>query len=170
LGTQTAALGAGGYQGYYPGNPTATTYLYDGSSWTTGNNLNNAGQWGGSVGTQTASLVAGLYPTSGQTEEYDGTSWANQNPMGSGRYFIGTFGIQTSAVFAGGGAGSKSNTERYDGTSWTATTPINTARRNSHGGNQSPAEAGVIMGGIPFYSDTEEFTGAVVATKTLTSS
>ena len=147
-GPQAAAIGAGGYRGYYPGSPINATILYDGTNWTTGGNLNNAGQYGGAVGTQTAMMVAGLYPTNGQTEEYNGSSWSNANPMGSGRYFIGTFGIQTSAVFAGGGPGSFSNTERYDGTNWSSTTPLTVGRRLSEGGVLSPSEAGITMGGV----------------------
>ena len=169
-GPQTAALGSGGYQGYYPGSSIATTYEYDGTNWTTGGNLNNAGTYGGTAGTQTAAMVAGLYPTSGQTEEYNGSSWTNANSMGSGRYAMGTFGTQTSAVFAGGGAGSKSNTERYDGTNWSTTTSLTTGRRLLEGGIMAPSEAGIVMAGVPQRTDTEEFTGEFFANQVLSTS
>jgi hypothetical protein len=169
-GPQTAALGAGGYQGYFPGADINTTFLYDGTNWTTGNNLNNSKQWGGAVGTQTAALVAGAYPNSGQTEEYNGTNWTSVNSMGSGRYFIGAFGTQTSAVYAGGGSGDKANTERYDGTIWSATTNLTTGRRLSEGGLMSPSEAGIVMAGVPNSNLTEEFTGTTTKARILTTS
>ncbi len=52
-GTQTAALGFGGY-------PNVTsTYEYDGSSWTSGGSLSTGRELLAGIGIQTAALAAG---------------------------------------------------------------------------------------------------------------
>ena len=63
------------------------------------------------------------------------------------------------------------NTELYDGTSWTASAAMNTARRG-HGGAGSTNASALAFAGYTG-SDTaatEQFTGAGVTTKTITSS
>jgi hypothetical protein len=59
-GTQTAALVATGTEA--PASATVNTELYDGSSWTEVNNVNQARQDGGGAGaTNTAALIFGGY-------------------------------------------------------------------------------------------------------------
>jgi hypothetical protein len=74
-GTQTAGLALGGQTS--PGNPTAVTEEYDGTSWANSNNLNVATKRMGAAGTQTAALAfGGANPAyTAATEAYDGTSW-----------------------------------------------------------------------------------------------
>ena len=62
------------------------------------------------------------------------------------------------------------NTELYDGTSWTNSTAIGTAKGQTAGGGTSTA--GIVFGGSsPSVTNaTEEFTGAALGTKTVTTS
>jgi hypothetical protein len=74
-GTQTAALGFGGYTD--PGF-SAATEEYDGTSWTAGGNLNTGRTGPGGAGTQTSALAFGGQASpgaTGATELYNGTSW-----------------------------------------------------------------------------------------------
>ena len=102
-GTQTAALGFGGYIG-----PTTNiTEEYDGSVWTTGGNLNTARSQIGAAGIQTAAIGFGGAPTlptvTSATEEYDGSVWSTSAAsLGTARKFMGNAGTQTAGLAFGG--------------------------------------------------------------------
>jgi hypothetical protein len=100
-GTQTAGLAFGGYTGTAP---TAATEQYDGTSWTSSNNLNTARNGLGGAGTQTAALGFGGNPgPTGATEEYDGISWTTSPAsLNTARYYLGGAGTQASALAFGG--------------------------------------------------------------------
>ena len=75
----TAGLGFGGYV-FPPAASSNATEEYDGSSWTSVNNMSDARQSMSSFGTQTAAIAAAGYsrPTTsnlGTTLSYDGTNW-----------------------------------------------------------------------------------------------
>jgi hypothetical protein len=168
MGTQTAALAAGGNN---PGSPaTGATEEYDGASWTTGNNLAEIGDnWTG-CGTQTAAMGCGGYLSPGvatATQLYDGTNWTTSGTLNIARYNSGTFGIQTSAVTVGGGGASPvgvrlNSTEHFNGSAWTAVPgTLNTARRvvNCFG----TQTAGVAVGGNAnpgIVANVEEYNGS----------
>jgi len=80
VGTQTAALGAGGYP-----FPTTTSASYNGTSWAANPGLATATASFAGFGTQTAAIGAGGYgPGStaiATVQIYNGTSWSN-NPTG----------------------------------------------------------------------------------------
>ena len=120
-GTQTAALGFGGYG---PG-VFNTTEEYYGFNWATGGAMNTPGYHLSGAGTQTAAVAFARgtpTPVKGPlTEEYNGSSWSEQPDMGSARYNATGWGTQTAAVCAGGGPGQPTMllTEEYDGSSWT---------------------------------------------------
>ena len=80
VGTQTAALGAGGYP-----FPTTTSASYNGTSWTTNPGLATATASFAGFGTQTAAIGAGGYAPGSNSiatvQIYNGTSWSN-NPTG----------------------------------------------------------------------------------------
>ena len=104
-GLQTAALAFGGDT---PSYVTMTvTESYDGSTWTTENNLNTSRRrsaGGGQVGAAVA--FGGLTPgpaVTGSTETFDGTSWAAGNAMGTGRYYEGGCGATATDSLAIGG-------------------------------------------------------------------
>ena len=172
-GTQTVAL--------YVANPGATLE-YNAPAWTAGGSLVTARAEASTAGTQTAGLFFGGGPqtaASNATEEYDGSTWTTVNNMNTARGIqIGGSGVQTSAL-AYGGAGpnepSKSAaTESYDGTSWTTTGSLATARSmmQKGGSTSSDSTTGICAGGLePARSTaTEEYTDPTFGTQTLTTS
>jgi hypothetical protein len=127
------------------------------------------------AGTQTAGLSAGGITTVNvaNTEEYDGTSWTAGGNLNTARKNLGGAGTQTLGLAFGGDSGSPSNTtatEEYNGSSWTNSTNMTTARNALGGcGTQSSALA---FGGYTttFVATTEEYSGATLVTKTITTS
>ena len=124
IGTQTAAIGAGGY--FYPGGGYKTaTESWNGTAWTNVNSLNTAGSGRGGAGTQTLALTYGGDPSLSATELWNGTSWTS-NPTGlnTARGGLGSTqsGSQTSALAFGGGSPTATGyTEKWTGPG-TATT------------------------------------------------
>jgi hypothetical protein len=180
-GTQTAGLVFGG--GSAPGTRINTTNKYNGSTWTSTGNLNTIISWSGGGGTQTAAISFGgisnptSWPTA--TELFNGTSWVVGPSMGQARqtYSGGGGGnIQTSTLAAGGynatqSPGFYNNVEGYNGTAWSSFTPISTTRGYGTGGGTT--SSGILVGafdGTSLTAATEEWTGAVLATRTITTS
>jgi hypothetical protein len=137
LGTQTAAVGAGGYNPV--GSGQSATNNYNGTSWTSSGSLPtpSGGQVG--CGTQTAGLlISGTKPTGpapyylNTSLLYSGSAWTTAaGTLGSGGYG-GTGGGsgQTNALItarAGDIYPAANNVETYNGTTWTAggVTPTN---------------------------------------------
>ncbi len=152
-GTQTAALGFGGYIGPGTPNVVATTLEYNGNGWTSSGNLAAARSGMGGTGTQTAALGFGGATTIprgpgevANSEEYNGTSWTEGNNLNDALVGIGGLGTQTAAVGFGGGTPDTNATEHYDGTSWTNVPgTLTSARRYLQGcGTQT---AGLTVGG-----------------------
>ena len=74
----SAGLIFGGYKS--PAGPTNATEEYNGTSWTSSNNMTTSRQRLAGAGIQTAGLAfGGGYPPTAhsETEEYDGSSWTN---------------------------------------------------------------------------------------------
>jgi len=116
-GTQTAALGFGGYP-----NVTATNE-YDGTNWTSGGALGTGRELLSGIGVQTAAFAAGGYIRGPETyttpvEQYNGSSWTSAPSMNTGKYGRTGNGT-TSAALASGGNPSSNATEEYNGSSWT---------------------------------------------------
>ena len=173
-GTQTAALGFGGYT-IAPTTTTATE-LYDGSTWTSNpTGLNTARLYLAGCGTQTAALGFGGYSTAvtGATEEYDGSTWTSSpGSLNTARNNLAGCGTQTAALGFGQGAVPVSGaTELYDGSTWTSNPNSMGTGRYTLGGAGTQA-AGLAFGGrtaVATVANTEEFTGPGVAvTKTVT--
>ena len=127
-GSTTAGLM---YGGETPPGPTANTELWDGSSWTELNNLNDAQSGGGGLGNSTQALsYGGTRPgappyQSTKNEFWNGTSWTEVNDLATGR----SSGIAP----AGGGAlglvsGGQSNpsTQSTASEEWTADNTLST--------------------------------------------
>ena len=184
-GTQTAALGAGGYTG--PPNTAGVTATeeYDGSNWTSTGSLSQSVYGGGGFGSQTAGVKAGGYNNTlppgnvtTQTEEYNGSSWTtNPNGMGTGRYAMAGSGPATAGLVAGGyqyasPAGQTTKTEHFDGTNWTTGGALNLSRKGlaSSGNSQT---ACLVFGGNSsnsvnpqtYSGYTEEYDGTAWATR-----
>mgnify|MGYP003653055070 CR=1 FL=1 len=150
-GTQTAALGFGGYVD--PGGFTTATEEYDGSSWTAGGALPSSRSNMGGGGTQTAALsVGGGGPVSpgNNTEEYNGSSWTAGGAYPVALQDVCIAGPQTATLGAGGITGQPTDTStavaNYDGSSWTVLpgTISNGQNRAVTAGTQTHA---VIFGG-----------------------
>ena len=85
-GTQTAALGFGGYVG----GASALTEEYNGTSWSASNNMGTARYSLAGGGTQTAAIAFGGDPgRKADTELYDGTSWTTTTNLTNGRSALG---------------------------------------------------------------------------------
>ena len=156
-GTQTAALGAGGYvSGSSPYNTTAVE-TYNGTSWTSRTSLNSdvrGNQVAG--GTNTASLsflgVQGNSTFTAQTESWNGSSWTIVNSLNLQRSSAGSAGTQTAALAFGGyfPPPNRNNSESWNGTSWTNTPTLNTIVSGSAGaGTQTAALSFGGGGGNP---------------------
>ena len=190
FGVQTAAVGSGGYSG--PASPgPADGYLikteeYNGSSWSTVEDMPTALNNHGSAGTLTAGLIFGGEGGASHPEgtghkitltwAYDGTNYASGGAKitgGMGQNMAG--GTQTAAWDASGGhpSGQTAKTEHYDGTSWSEAPDVATARTFAGGATAALQPAGMIFGGgYPAgtaVNSTEEFTEAY-ALQTVTDS
>ena len=133
-GSQTAAIKAGGFG---PGGRIDDTELYNGSTWTEVNDLNNARGEVGGDGTQTAALVVSGEDTANTAtvEEWDGSSWTEITDVNTARRRgIGTGGV-TGFVFSGGySTNYTGDTETWNGSSWTEVSNLNTSRDSLGGG------------------------------------
>ena len=166
-GSQTGALGFGGYSGAYKND----TEEYNGYNWITGGNMNLARFNPGGAGSQTAALAFGGFvggpppsPTNA-TEEYNGSSWTTQNAMPTAVRNPAGSGTQTAGLSSGGSqtaplGGKTGITQEYDGTNWT-TSPgsMNVARENATGfGIQT---ATIVAGGNePGVNNAEQYNGS----------
>ena len=90
-GSQTAALSAGGGNGPTPSGSVCEEF--DGTNWTTVNNMPTTTGSGAGGGTQTAAWYAGgstggpgTITTAGYT--YDGTNWSSSPSLGTSRYIL----------------------------------------------------------------------------------
>ena len=164
IGTQTAALSAGGV--IPPGPQTVNVEEYDGSSWSEQSNISSARQHCGGAGTQTAGLIFGgdPAPNGTVTQEYDGSSWTAGGDIAT-TWGCAGFGTQTAGLAASGlnpGDTNLTTSYEYDGSSWTSGGTVNTGRRNIPcAGTQT---AGVIMGGYvqggASLANVEEYDGS----------
>ena len=150
FGLQTAAMSAGGY---YPTGLTATSFTYDGSSWSPIQALQESptkyGRRG--CGTTTAGLVfGGIPPVSTATEEWGGSSWTAGGALSTARYNLGAAGTQTAGLAFGGNQDPppvSSACEEYNGTAWTAGGSLNTARNNISSARNAVVGSGLAFGG-----------------------
>jgi hypothetical protein len=158
IGTQTAALGFGGY--IIGTGDKNSTEEYNGFGFSTGGNLGTARRSISGCGTQTAGLAFGGFNSLTATEEYGGTSWTEGGDLNTGRRNLAGAGTQTAGLAFGGSSTTVlSNTEEYDGSSWTASGALNTARGDLAGaGTQT---AGLAFGGntTAVSSSNEEYNG-----------
>ena len=171
-GSQTAGLVFGGNvpPGSAPhANESNATEEYDGTSWTSGNNMATTVTNHGGSGTQTAAFSAGGNEggtPKNNSQEYDGTNWTNGNNINTARQTLAGMGTQTAGLVVGGEVSPPSSspgaTEEYDGTNWTAGGATNTGRHSSSGGGTQTA--GIVFAGTTVSPDavrdeTEQYDG-----------
>ena len=161
-GTLTAGLSFGGLfsgPGSAPFSTSNATETYNGTAFTSVNNMNVYGRHMGSSGRgpQTATLAfgGGGGPTApipadtpmATTESWDGTNWTTVNSMNTARRAFGSAGIQTSALAFGGSTPPNTNaTESWDGTNWT-TSPATLANARSTPQSIGTSSSALYAGG-----------------------
>ena len=144
FGTQTAAVGAGGYVD--GSGDVANVEEYNGSSWTEVTNIPGARRGQAGFGTLTAGVICGGVPNSNQTFEYDGTNWTAGGNLGTGmdRTDVAGTGTQTAGLVA---AGDTTESFTYNGTAWT---DVGTTNVPHDGGADTGLQtAAVIISGFP---------------------
>ena len=174
-GTSTAGVVFGGYSEGYPGY-IALTEEFNGSTYSESGDMATARHYLGGTGTQTAAVAVGGSqppPVSALVENYDGTNWTSGTNIPTATSNIRASGLQTSNLaFAGYSAALSVKTYAYDGTSWTAKPDMSTARQEGGNSTQGTTATAFMAGGEePSMSNkTEEFTGATLQNKTVTTS
>ena len=151
-------------------------------AWSAGSNMTTARSALAGAGTQTAGLAFGgsipplFSTTTNVTEEYDGSTWSPGGNLGTSRRNLSSMGTgtQTAGLAIGGfvpPATYLSSTEEYNGSSWSVGGNLATARYGIGGaGTQT---LGLGFGGYSATGNsnaTEEYSGAALVTKTITTS
>jgi len=172
-GLQTSALYAGGTP-----PTTQSVEIWNGTSWTEVNDLNQSRYSCVGGGTTTSAVVAGGYggsPTTNpsQSETWNGTSWTETSELNTGRAFLTGGGNDSTQVilFGGGPApGTYNKTEFWNGSSWTELNDMTSPSETSFGTTQGAGlntyrASGRISGAVS--AVTEEWT-APAANQTIT--
>ena len=145
---------------YNSGTSTLKMYASLGS-WASGNDLNNANDEAGYLGTQTAAMhFGGRNPSvSGltDTETYDGSTWSETADLPATVYMNAGFGTTTAGVSVGG-LPVRADTDEWNGTAWTEVNDLNTARRLFRGDGIQTA-ALVAAGGPGSKTEVETYDG-----------
>ena len=144
FGTQTAAVGAGGYVN--GSGDVANVEEYDGSSWTEVTDIPSARRGQAGFGTLTAGVICGGVPNSNQTFEYDGTNWTAGGNLGTGmdRTDTAGAGTQTAGLVA---SGDTTESFTYNGTAWTDVGATNSP--HDGGSDTGLQTAAVVISGFP---------------------
>ena len=125
FGTQTSALGFGGYDGTAYRQYTES---WNGSSWTEVNDFSTpASGGGGSAGVSNSSgLKYGGSPPANiaTTEDWNGASWQETSDLPAGFSYGGSFGNVTNAIAAGGYSGSTEGDQVLEFTSPSSTIKV----------------------------------------------
>jgi hypothetical protein len=155
-GTQTSALGAGGYS-YPPPASIDAVEEYNGSSWTNVTSLPQIRQDMSSFGTQTAAILASGRDRPGSvtystTLSYNGTSWtalgspANVN---TARIALSGSGTQTAGLATGGNSSPYKQTEEWNGSTWTSQNSSINEHNNVQSSQLGIQTNALICGGGP---------------------
>ena len=166
LGIQTAAISIGGVLDPPPAR-IVNVEDYNGTSWTTGNNLPNGQKDMAAGGTTSAGWIAGGDPDSDETLEYDGEGWTSSGNLSQARPSCADhgWGSQTNAIVAGGAPPAQTASEQYNGTSWAIGPSLSTDRDNNSSSTKNNEVTGAIFVGYSGAGNTaatEEFTPETV--------
>jgi len=169
FGSQTDAVGAGGYDPASSPAYVNPTDEYNGSGWAAGANIGTARYSGSGCGSQTAGLIAGGNDGTGganlDVEEYNGTSWAEQTNISTGHGYGWMAGIQTAAIVYTGLSNPSPatitvNCEEYNGSSWTEVGNVNTGKYGILGFGATQDTAVKVGGGGSPNTEVEEWNGS----------
>ena len=172
-GSQTAALGFGGYV-FPPPAASSATEEYNGSAWTSVNSLPEVRQSMSSFGTQTAAIAASGYnrPATSNfstTVSYDGTNWTTLSApsnVNTARSALAGSGTQTAGLATGGNTSPYGQTEEWDGSTWTTSNSTNDEHRNAVSSQLGIQTNALICGsGPPNTGNTEKYDGTSWSTQ-----
>jgi len=179
-GTATAGLVFAGSNGPSRVN---TTYEYNGSSWTSGGNMNTSKNYISGCGIQTATLsfggeagATGCFGTtyaSCTAEQYNGSTWTTTTSAPYDGGATNMAGTSTSAITAGDARGTPANVLQgllFNSGSWTAAPNMNTGvpARSQCGILGTSQSSTIFVGGDngtspPFIGNVEEWNGSTWA-------
>ena len=148
-GNSSDAICMGGYG-------DTSTEEYNGTSWSSGGDLNTGRYAMGGAGNSANAICMSGYTYDEETdeealvpytEEYNGTSWSNGGDLATARYYPASGGNASNAICMGGYAdsGYSNATEEYNGTSWGSGGNLANARYELAGGGSSTDA--ICMGG-----------------------
>lgn len=144
MGTQTAAVTAGGYDG---ATRTLVAEEYNGSTWTTVNSIATGRMSPMGSGTQTSALLYGGGPDTwvaeGYVDSYNGSVWTTEDTMPLAiQSFGGCGGSSTDALAMTGHQNYQHeliyNSQEYDGT-WTVVNSVNISANTNGCGSKHQA-------------------------------
>ena len=143
--SQNAAFVGGGYTG----SLITSTEEYNGSSWSSSNNMIYTTYVSNAMGSLNDGMQVGGQTAGGNSNScsvYNGTSWSAIAAalMAAGNGF-GSFGEATTTAHAVGSSGARSDHNTYDGSSWSAAASMN-AEHNAMGIGGSVSSGFVASG------------------------
>lgn len=170
-GAKTTNAAAGTQEAAVVFGYTDVTYLYNGTSWTSGNNMIAGAYSLGGCGTQSAALAFGGLFNDGEgsdpqkaSEEFNGSVWSAGGDLSETKDRVGGgVGTQSAAMCLGGWTWEKiSECEQYNGTAWSASGNMSEDKRSLAGAGT--LSAGLACGGVndswTRVTTTEEFDGS----------
>lgn len=170
IGTSSAALGAGGRNDAGAGTDTASSYIFNGSTWSgTGSLITARGLNGYCAGTTSAAVVAGGWPGGSpidNTELFNGSTWSSSGALPAAVNRGGGGGTST-AAFGAAGANSVqiATTSLFNGSTWSTSGNVVSARQTL--GSAGTQTAGLVFAGASDssnFSTTEKFDGSTWST------
>ena len=116
-----------------------TTYLWNGSAWSTGNNNSFSKDYGSGGGTTSGAISVMGYNGSNlqSTQKYNGSTWSNAGNTGNSFYNPIADGNDSSAIEAQGTTGGNTktaNASTYNGSSWSSITSCSNQGSGGQGG------------------------------------
>ena len=165
FGTQTAGIVVGG-------EPAGTTTReFDGTSFSAGpaTNVSISGGSSAAGGTSTGACLAGNPST--QFEEWTGTAWAASTASPTQNAYGFAAGEDQDNFLAMGSL--PSGSMLWNGSSWSTIAALGTSRGSGAPNSGTSVSSALVVGGFTpgaNYNTTEEWTGAGVATQTITTS
>ena len=173
-GPETAFFIASGAAGPNGGEPyTNETENYDGTSLSTGSNVNTARGAGGAAGNSANALIfGGSHPGSPnlQTEKYDGTSWSETADLATVKKGAGSgSGTVNTAAIAAGNYGPPPTTTSEEFTqsvnvitaaAWASGGALPSPGRQGYGVGTGTQTASIIAGGPPDSTQNQFYDGS----------
>lgn len=145
-----SSTSAGQSAGEYP--TTATTELYNGTSWSTQGSMSAGDYSNRGGGTTSAAWSSGGATSPTNLQTFNGTTWASGTSLLVSTEWHAALGTTTSALAAAGKSAGVAiaTTQAFNGTSWTASATLSQARQGCMGGGASSSSGMVGLGTVSF--------------------